>query len=142
MAVLRVDGLAGRPLVVLSTEVGRGARAAAIGYPGGGSLRAEPAVVLAQYDALGRDIYSRSLTRRPVYELQARVRAGNSGGPVVDPNGSVVGVVFSRSAAHSDIGFAITGPAVLDRVRKAQAPPPERARGHACFELAYFLVVV
>ena len=78
-------------------------------------------MVLAQYDALGRDIYSRNLTRRPVCELQSRVRAGNSGGPVVDPNGSVVGVIFSRSAVHSDIGFAITGPAVLERVRRAQA---------------------
>ena len=121
VAVLRVDRLSSRPLPVLADEVGRGTRGAAVGYPGGGSLRAEPAVVLAQYDALGRDIYSRSLTRRPVYELQSRVRAGNSGGPVVDRNGSVVGVVFSRSAAHSDIGFAITGPAVLERVRKAQA---------------------
>ena len=129
VAVLRVDWLSGRPLPVLGGEVGRGTRGAAVGYPGGGSLRAEPAVVLAQYDALGRDIYSRSLTRRPVYELQSRVRAGNSGGPVVDGNGSVVGVVFSRSAAHSDIGFAIPGPAVLERVRRAQATSTRASTG-------------
>ena len=129
VAVLRVDRLSGRPLAVLGSEVGRGARAAAIGYPGGGPLRAEPAVVLAQYDALGRDIYSRSLTRRPVYELQARVRPGNSGGPVIEPNGRVVGVVFSRSAAHPGIGFAITGPAVLQRVRAAQATTTRASTG-------------
>jgi S1-C subfamily serine protease len=121
VAVLRVEQLDARPSPLLSTEVGRGARAAAIGYPGGGPLRAAPAVVLAQYDALGRDIYSRGLTRRPVYELQAQVRAGNSGGPVVDPEGRIIGVVFSRSASHANIGFAITAPPVVERLRRAQA---------------------
>lgn len=120
IAVLRTSGLAAGPLPLLPGDAARGTTAAVLGYPGGGGFDAQPAVVLARYRALGRDIYSRSLTRRPVYELQSRVRPGNSGGPVVRSDGSVIGVVFSRSSLATDIGYAITSTEVLERLQAAQ----------------------
>jgi hypothetical protein len=44
---------------------------------------------------------------------------------VVIAGGEVVGVVFSRSTVYSDVGYALTSPGVLTRVREAalrQAP--------------------
>lgn len=120
IAVLRASGLAGAPLPLLPGTVDRGTSGAVIGYPGGGGLDAQPAVVLARYDAVGRDIYSRGLTRRSVYELQARVRSGNSGGPVVRADGTVIGVVFSRSTLDPAVGYALTSDEVLSRLRSAQ----------------------
>jgi S1-C subfamily serine protease len=67
--------------------------------------------------AQGRNIYGAGLTSRYVYELTAVVRPGNSGGPLVEANGTVVGVVFSTSATNPQIGYALASPGVLSRVR-------------------------
>ena len=71
---------------------------------------------MAVFQAEGRDIYGQGLTVRNVYEVQAVVRPGNSGGPLVQPDGEVIGVVFSRSTTNGDIGYALTSPGVLSRV--------------------------
>lgn len=120
LAVLRVDGLSDPPLHLQSTDVGRGTQAAVLGYPGGGPFAAVAAGVLDGFQAQGRDIYGRGLTVRYVYELQAVVRPGNSGGPLVEPNGEVIGVVFSRSASNPDIGYALASPEVLQKAQTAE----------------------
>jgi len=58
---------------------------------------------------------------RGVYELDANVKPGNSGGPVVIAGGEVVGVVFSRSTIYSNLGYALTSPGVLARVHLAES---------------------
>ncbi|MDP8928922.1 MAG: MarP family serine protease [Actinomycetota bacterium] len=120
LAVLRVSGRTVSPLPLVPTEVARGTAGAIVGYPEGRPLDAEPAVVLRQIEAVGRDIYSEALTRRRVYQLRTRVLPGNSGGPAVDAAGSVFGVVFSRSAAQDDVGYALTSDAVLPRLEEAR----------------------
>jgi S1-C subfamily serine protease len=45
---------------------------------------------------------------RDVYELQANVRPGNSGGPFVLPSGEVAGIVFAASTTEQDVGYALT----------------------------------
>ncbi len=116
IAVLRLSSAGGRPLTIVTTEVPSGTPAAVLGYPGGGQLRASAASVAASYQAIGRDVYSRGLARRPVYELRGRIGAGNSGGPVVNARGEVIGVIFSRSALHEDVAFAIRGEAVASKI--------------------------
>ena len=56
-----------------------------------------------------------------MYEIQAVVRPGNSGGPLVETDGEVVGVVFSRSTTNNDIGYALASPGVLSRVQAVAA---------------------
>ncbi len=121
LAVMRVDGLDERPLQLDPDQVSRGVQAAVLGYPGGGSFTAVPAGVLAEFEAEGRDIYGQGLTLRNVYEIQALVRPGNSGGPLVQPDGDVIGVVFSRSTTNNEIGYALTSPGVLSRVLQAES---------------------
>lgn len=121
LAVLRVQGLSERPLSLDPSTVARGAQAAVLGYPEGGPFTAVAAGVLAEFQAEGRDIYGQGLTVRDVYEIQALVRPGNSGGPLVEPNGDVIGVVFSRSTTNSNIGYALTSPGVLSRALQAES---------------------
>ena len=91
LSVLRVSGLE-EPVLTLDPEPSaRGVQAAVLGYPEGGPLQVAPAGIMAAFEAEGRDIYGQGLTVRNVYEIQAKVRPGNSGGPLVQLDGQVIG---------------------------------------------------
>jgi S1-C subfamily serine protease len=117
-AVLRVDGLEARPLTLRSHEVARGTGGAVLGYPSG-SFRASRAAVRRPLDAVGRDIYSEDEVHRRIYELQVRVRPGNSGGPFVLPDGDVAGLIFGASVTHEAIGYALASPRLVPLVEQA-----------------------
>ena len=127
IAVLRVRGLTDPVLPVLSSVVGRGTTGVVLGYPGGGPLTARKAGVAAPFDAVGLDIYGSSQTTREIYQLDAVVQPGNSGGPLVASgdsgiaDGTVIGVVFARSTSNPDVGYALAMPAVSADVARAQA---------------------
>lgn len=123
LAVLRVPGLGLPALRIDAGYVGRGAKAVVLGYPGGGPFDAQPAGVMMRFDPESPNIYDTASTQRQIYEIRALVRPGNSGGPLVEPDGEVIGVVFSRDSANGDIGFALASPGVLQRVRLAEAAP-------------------
>jgi S1-C subfamily serine protease len=119
VAVLFVPNADVPALPVLSAEVDDGTGGAVIGYPGG-VRRVDPAAVLRTIQAIGRDIYGRSLVTRTVYELQTHVAPGSSGGPFVVPAGSAAGVVFAASTTDPDVGYAITSEQVAPLVRASQ----------------------
>jgi S1-C subfamily serine protease len=124
LAVLRVPDLTVPPLELDSGYVKRGTKGVVLGYPDGqATLDAQPAGVLLRFDPESPNIYDTATTQRQIYELQALVRPGNSGGPLVEPNGEVIGVVFSRDSNDSHIGFALASPGVLQRVHEAEARP-------------------
>ncbi|MGZ4137755.1 MAG: trypsin-like serine protease, partial [Actinomycetota bacterium] len=52
-------------------------------------------------------IYGRHTVVRKVYELQASVQPGDSGGPFVLPDGRVAGIVFAASTTDQGVGYAI-----------------------------------
>jgi S1-C subfamily serine protease len=121
LAVLRTAAPLGPSLSIDPTEVPAGTQTAILGYPENGPLTVGGAGVSAQVTAVGRDIYNQGAVTRTVYALQADVRPGNSGGPVVIAGGEVVGVVFSRSTVYPDMGYALTSPGVLARVHQAES---------------------
>ena len=45
---------------------------------------------------------------RDVYTVRAVVRSGNSGGPMITPDGRVVGVVFGAALDDTETGFVLT----------------------------------
>lgn len=118
VAVLRVPGYAGP--VLAFAQAGRGTTGAVIGYPGGGPESVEPAVVDGSFTAEGRDIYNANLVQRQIYILQSHVRPGNSGGPLVDMQGRVIGVVFATSASQPDQAYALTDDQIQGDINKAQ----------------------
>jgi S1-C subfamily serine protease len=119
IAVLRLSGLAGEPLSFATPDAERSATGAVLGFPGGGPFAVGPAAVRSALPAVGRDIYGKGLVTRNVYELQARVRPGNSGGPFVLPTGEVAGVVFARSVSDDNVGFALSASEVIPLVAAA-----------------------
>jgi S1-C subfamily serine protease len=123
LALLRTSGLSGDPLPIRGSDVGRGHEGAALGFPGGGSFRASAGVILDSFQAVGRDIYGRRLTERPVYQIRSEIHPGNSGGPFVDVDGQVTGVMFSASATRSDVAYGLQSPEVGQRVRQNAGNP-------------------
>ena len=120
MAVLRASNLDGPPLPITSANAERGVGGVVMGYPGGGSLTVVPAAVLEEFIATGRNIYNQGTTDRNVYELQTDVVPGNSGGPFIDSEGKVTGLVFAQSTAYSHIGYAIAMGQVLTEFHQAK----------------------
>lgn len=107
VAVLRVRGLSDAPLTLTSGVIPDNDAVAVLGYPGGGPLVAGNGVIIDHVTAEGRNIYNRGLIVRNIYEAQADVEPGNSGGPLVAPDGTVAGIVFARSVSQSNVGYAL-----------------------------------
>ncbi|MCI2976325.1 MAG: MarP family serine protease [Ferrimicrobium sp.] len=132
LAVLKVPGL-NAPVLHFDTQVqSRGTQAVVLGYPEGGPLTYGSAGVMASFDATGRDIYNQGLTTRLVYEIDAIVRPGNSGGPLVNSAGQVLGIVFSRSTTNNYVGFAIAAPEVAKEVHEALTRPQHAVSTEGC----------
>jgi S1-C subfamily serine protease len=120
-AVLRVSNLAGPSLVISQKHVSPGTPAAALGYPGGGAFTAGAAAVLDQFTATGRNIYGRGSTERDIYEIKANIIPGNSGGPLIASDGTVIGVVFAESTSYEHVGYALTTAQISSSVNQAAA---------------------
>jgi S1-C subfamily serine protease len=120
VAILRPAGDVAEPLPLDPGTLDRGAEGAVLGYPGGEDLRGDRAAVRRTIPAVGRDIYGQDVVRRDVYELQAAVSPGNSGGPFVTTDGDVAGVVFAASTTDEGVGYALTAEEVQPRVDRAR----------------------
>lgn len=131
VAVLAVNNLAGAPLVLNTTPLQTDATALIIGYPGGGERQAQTAAVLDRVNALGRDIYGQAKTIRNVYILQATIIPGNSGGPLLDTQGKVVGVVFGTSTTYNNVGYALSLAQIADELSTAKTASQSLSTG-AC----------
>ena len=121
VAVLAVPRLDATPLRLASQPGRAGDSAIVLGYPLDGPYRATPARIRNEITLQGPDIYDSRTVRRDVYTVRAQVRSGNSGGPMVDPQGQVVGVVFGASVEDADTGFTLTGKQVRAVVEEAPA---------------------
>lgn len=106
LAVLRVPGLGQEPLPV--GEGREGETGAVYGHPGGGDLRAAPALISQELVAVGRDIYDREDTRRNIFVLGSNLQPGDSGGALIDTAGSVVGVAFAIAPDKPGTSYALT----------------------------------
>ncbi len=103
VAVLRVD--AGGPLVAAplgdSDRLRVGEWVCAIGNP----LAYEHSVTVGVVSYLGRQLSDRSTER--FIQTDAAINLGNSGGPLIDARGQVVGINAAVSARGTSIGFAV-----------------------------------
>jgi S1-C subfamily serine protease len=108
IAVLAVPGLQARPLPFNFSGAQTGDNAVALGYPLDGPFSSSPAKVRQRIQLRGPDIYESSTVTRDVYTIRGTVRSGNSGGPLVNPQGQVIGVVFGAAVDQGDTGFVLT----------------------------------
>lgn len=118
IAILKTNKLHGKSLNISSQTYQRGQEVVVLGFPGGGEFHAEPAGVMRLLEARGLDIYGEHQIDRDVYELRANVVQGNSGGPVVLADGTVIGMIFASAQNESGFGYALTSPELNDALRR------------------------
>jgi S1-C subfamily serine protease len=120
VAILYVPGLGLTPLS-FARPASPGADAVVAGYPlDARYLHTVPARIGGVQDAVGPNIYQTSTVTRQIYEIRAVVQSGNSGGPLLSPQGTVDGVVFAAAVAVNDTGFALTASEVTPDARAGE----------------------
>jgi len=113
LALIKVDPEAALPYLAFA-EDGRsivGEWAIALGNPFGLFEAAEPTVTVGVVSATGRDLGSRDgRIYRDMIQTDASINRGNSGGPLLNALGEVIGVntaIYSESGGSVGLGFAV-----------------------------------
>jgi S1-C subfamily serine protease len=120
IAILRVPTLPDPGLDISGQVLPDNEGAAVLGFPGGGPLVAQNAAIIDHIAAAGRNIYNQGIVFRNIYEVQADVEPGNSGGPLLAPDGSVAGVIFAKSVSQNNLGYALLINQVQPLINKAE----------------------
>jgi S1-C subfamily serine protease len=119
LALLQVG--ASLPALPISSRRQAGEEAAVLGFPENGPYALAPARLGETRATVSEDSYGNGPVERTIVALSGNVRSGNSGGPLVDPRGEVVGTVFAATTGGTRGGFAI--PAEQVREALGQANP-------------------
>jgi S1-C subfamily serine protease len=135
LALLAVPGDPGEVVTFrASPEVRRGEGVIAFGFPLAGLLSSDPKLTRGEVNGMN------GLRNNPShYQISAEVQPGNSGGPLLDMQGHIVGVVVSKLHAQNiakqtgdipqNVNFAIKGSAAQVFLRRAGVAPVAAASG-------------
>ncbi|CAN5512531.1 acid resistance serine protease MarP [soil metagenome] len=130
ISMLFVPNLPAQPLAFAPEPAVTGTDALVLGYPGGGDFAATPARIREIIELNGPDIYRTTTVNREVYTIRGTVRQGNSGGPLINRGGEVLGVVFGAAVDDTDTGFVLTANEVERQMAKVN--DTERAPTGSC----------
>lgn len=116
IAVLAVPRLRAPALPFAADTAKAGDSAIVLGYPLDGPYKATPARIRGRINLRGPDIYEANTVQRDVFTVRAEIRSGNSGGPMITPDGKVIGVVFGAAVEDPETGFTLTAEQVRAEV--------------------------
>lgn len=108
VAVIAVDG-ADLPDLETGAQLEDQESGYIMGYPAGGPFQMDPALVQARGEVTVNNIYGAEPGLLDIYQLNADVQQGSSGGPLLTEEGEVAGIVFARATGDVEVGYAITG---------------------------------
>lgn len=119
VAVLAVDNFKGTPLA-FAEEAPVGQEGVVPGFTGGDPLSPDAARISDVLVARGHDIYGEGRVDREIYVLRSSIAPGDSGAPLIDLNGRVLGVIFAAGTELKDAGYALTANAVTSAAEQGK----------------------
>lgn len=119
LAVLETDGLAVDSLE-FDHDAQAGDDAVVAGFPRNSGFTVSAARIRAEQTAQGPDFYQSEQVSREIYQIRADVQAGNSGGPLLGPDGTVYGVIFAAATEEAETGYVLTADEVADNVEEGR----------------------
>ncbi|ALV50621.1 MULTISPECIES: MarP family serine protease [Actinomycetes] len=125
IAVLDVPDMDAPALRFAAEDASSGDGAIVAGFPENGAYDVRAARLRGRITANGPDIYHRGTVRRDVYSLFATVRQGNSGGPLLTPEGEVYGVIFAKSLDDDRTGYALTVDEIREDIARGRSAAQE-----------------
>lgn len=131
VAILKVPGLHAPVLQLAAKPAVSGLSGLVLGYPLDGPYTASAARIRDRIHLRGPDIYNATTVVRNVYTVRAVVRSGNSGGPLLDGSGQVLGLVFGAAVDNDETGFVLADEEIADDVATASSRNVEVSTG-AC----------
>lgn len=115
LAILDVPGLDLSPLD-FDDGAEPGDDAVVAGFPRSQGFTVAPARIRAEQTATGPDFYQSQEVSREIYQVRADVQPGNSGGPLLSPEGTVYGVIFAAAIQDEETGYVLTADEVAENV--------------------------
>jgi S1-C subfamily serine protease len=106
--VLYVPGLDAPVMKFAPKKAASSADAIVLGFPLDGPFDVRPARIRDSRNISGPNIYDSGKVTRDIYTIRALVRSGNSGGPLISSDGTVLGIIFAAAADDPQTGFALT----------------------------------
>ncbi|MGB3735395.1 MAG: trypsin-like peptidase domain-containing protein [Ilumatobacter sp.] len=108
LAALTVIGLAAPAVEVTTNPVSvvEGASGSILTWGRDDGVEEVPVVITKRLLVTIEDIYVDDVIERTALELAGPVAVGDSGGPVLDEAGDVVGIVYANSRGREQVGFA------------------------------------
>lgn len=107
LALLSVPGL--RELALPLAKGSVGDKGAVFGHPNGQDpLAVQPAELAEEVTAVGEDLYNNRSTERDVFILAADLTYGDSGAPVVNTAGKVIGIAFAIAPDRPTTAYALS----------------------------------
>jgi S1-C subfamily serine protease len=119
LALLRIG--ADLPALAIAPDPKAGTAGAILGYPENGPYSVAPARLGETREVISEDSYGRGPIHRTISSLRGKVRSGNSGGPIVDSRGRVLGTVFAATTSATAGGFAVPDD-IVRAARRETAP--------------------
>lgn len=115
LALIYVPGLPGEKLMFIGptqpNEIGF-----IVGFPNGGNLKTSPVLITSEFQSIGANIDGVGEVKREVIVFGGPVWPGDSGGPLLNSAGQVLGVVFAADAQSENTGYALAPNEVISFV--------------------------
>jgi S1-C subfamily serine protease len=118
LAVLRVPSGRGTPFILSTGVPSANTKIQVYGFPLNGSRTRAIGYVEGELRGQGRDIYNQNIVAKTVLALEVNINPGNSGSPVINANGRVVGIIESESLSIVSTAYAIPASTIQSDVAK------------------------